>query len=462
MKNPFSKVKQLIKKRLEEILLNLLKDIESTGLLYILLSSKKTYDNQRLALNAYGTLVSGFSASMRPRSQINRIAVFGVLPPEKTGIAYFNAQTFGINNSFNVFSNMKALKDFTVAGNISGLEYKNNFFFIEAYDILKMQINYGAKIFILGNSEHHIPYLRQAIIEPDKQHSWLYFHDIKVMDFICYFLLLDIVAIKDIFCKVYPEFAAKIINLNTLNDLMSFFEENKRCGIKVIVYLTGITKVIINNDFAQQLAEYDFLGENIETTKLFLPIANLNDVSYKKLDVDSNIFLIGSFGLPSDKYKATDTVIGAVSILNQEYNISAKCIIAGYHVDKYYQSLTRNLRNLVIPFSDMSEKELFSIMKSVHMAVQLRNVRRGESSGVVSLLLGMNKKIITTENFIDFELEKYCGLVPRFVTQEALAEAIIKEMQINRNMNNNLLLEKYSFQSLSDTILSMCDYNTTN
>jgi glycosyltransferase involved in cell wall biosynthesis len=467
MKNLFSIVKHSVKKRFREILLNSLKALESTG--SIVISQKKIYDEQKKMydeqkLDIYGTLVFEFSMSMRPGPQTNRIAVFGVLPPEKTGIAFFNAKTFGINNVFNVFSDIKTLKDFAIAKNISGLEYKNNFFSLESYDSFKTQINYSAKIFILGNSKHHTPYLKRAIIEPEKQHSWLYLHDACIVGSICGFLSSDIEAGKEILCKVYPMFTVKISSINDRGSLINFFKENELCGVKVIIYLTGIIKIIVNNDLSRQLVENevyaDVFTRNVEIAKLFLPILNLNDIPRKKICADDNAILIGSFGYPTDKCKAVNIIIEAVDILNKEYGINAKCIIAGYHVDEYCKSISEDLQNLVIAFSDVSEDDLFSLMKSVHIAVQLRNITHGESSGAVSLLLGMNKKLITTENVIDSELEKHCTLVPRFVTKEVLAAAIMKEIQTVNNTDNNALLSKFNFQNLSDKILSLCEYNT--
>jgi hypothetical protein len=464
LKKLLLKMKQLLKRKLVRILLRLLRaagSVDPTGLFAI-----KQQEDQKLALNSYSVLISGLIVPTYQKSQINRIAVFGVLPPEKTGIAYYNAKTFGINDIFNVFSDMKTQKDFMMAGNIAGLEYKNNFLFLESYNILRTQIDYNAKIFILGNSEHNIPYLKQAICEPDKQYSWLYFHDVNIMDLIYFSLQNDFESYKKIFCKVYPEFMKNLINLNTLEELKNFFHENTLCGARFVVYLTGITKVIVNNDLSWQLIENEFsenmLVTNIKIVKLFLPIFRINDICSKKPYVDNNTFLIGSFGLPNDRDKAVKTIIEAVSILNKEYNINSKCIIAGYRADKYYESLATELKKFVIPFSDVAEKELFSIMQSVHMAVQLRDITHGESSGIINQLIGMNKRIITTVNFLDREIEEYCNIVPRFVSKEILAATIMKELQTNNKTDNSLLLNKFGFQILSNKILSLCDYTIGN
>jgi hypothetical protein len=310
-----------------------------------------------------------------------------------------------------------------------------------------------------------MPYLRQAVCEPDKQHSWLYFHDVHITDLLYYcFAQNDVETYKKILYRVYPEFTNELTKLNTFEGLKKKFQENKLCGVRIIVHLTGITKIIVNNDFARQLVENEFfenaLIANIKIVKLFLPIFAINNISYKKTCLDNKTFLIGSFGIPDDKLKATKSIIEAVATLNTKYNINSKCILAGYRVSKYYRLLSRDLRKFVVPFSDTSESELFAIMKSVHLAVQLRDTTHGESSGMIHQLIGMNKKIIVTEGFVDPELEKSCSIVPKFVSKEVLSTAIIKELQTNNETDNSVFLDKFSFQNLSNKILLLCGYNT--
>jgi hypothetical protein len=451
MKNLFLKIKLFIKKVLLKKLLNLLGSEESIVLIDSLL--KKSPPS--IALNAYSVLMS----SVHTSAPKDRIAVFGVLPPQKSGIAYFNAGTFGLDDTFHLFSAMQTQEDHVAARNIVGPEYKNNFFTLETYSIIKTKINYKTKIFVLGNSEHNIPYLMQAVNEPDKQNSWLYLHDGMTRNVIYLLFQYKTEMCKEIFCKVYPEFAAKMTQFNTLNNLADFLEENNLYGARVIIYLTGITNVIVNTHWAQKIVEYEMnentFIKNIKIVKLFLPLPNLNYICCKNVCSDKNTFLIGSFGIPNDQYKSTKTIIETISVLNKKYNIKSKCILAGYHVDQYYKCIPRDLQNFVMPFYNIPEDELFSLMKSVHLAVQLRNITCGESSGIISQLMGMNKKIIATENFVDIELEKSCITVPKFVSKETLADVIMKELQTNNEINNNTLLDQFSFQNLSNKILKL-------
>jgi hypothetical protein len=453
MKTMLHKIKQVIKKILLNILLLLFKSEESIICINSLL--KKSSNSSYFALSAYSVLMSRFHPSMSG----DRIAVFGVLPPQKSGIAYFDARTFGLDDNFNLFSAMKTLEDHAAAKNIAGLEYKNNFLTLETYDLLKTKINYKTKIFILGNSEHNIPYLMQATNEPDKQNSWLYFHDVIIRDVIYLLFQYKTEVCKEIFCKVYQKFAAPIVKLNTLNELADFLEENNLYGIGVIIYLTDITNIIVNTNLAQELVEYEIdknvFVKNYKIIKLFLPLPNLNYICTKNRCSDKNAVLIGSFGLPNDKYKSTKIIIEAANILNARYNIKTKVILAGYNVDQYYKSLPRYLKSLVIPFHNISENELFSLMKSVHLAVQLRNITNGEASGTISQLIGMNKKIIVTENFLEIEFEKCCTSVPRFVSKEVLADTMMKELQSDKEINNYSLLDNFSFKNLSNKLLEL-------
>ncbi|EAH8667167.1 hypothetical protein EWK62_09275, partial [Campylobacter jejuni] len=112
---------------------------------------------------------SDFAFLKSRKTNKEKSAVFGVLPPEKTGIAIFNHNAFVDCDYFDMFSD---IRDLSVARGLS-----KNVFDLKTF--IKFDINYLYKkfIYILGNSSHNNPYLNMAKNSIDKQKSWLYIHE---------------------------------------------------------------------------------------------------------------------------------------------------------------------------------------------------------------------------------------------------------------------------------------------
>ncbi|EAJ2847675.1 hypothetical protein DA508_06605, partial [Campylobacter coli] len=96
-------------------------------------------------------------------------AVFGVLPPEKTGIAIFNHNAFVDCEYFDIFSD---IRDLSIARGLS-----KNVFDLKTFIKFDASYLYKKFIYILGNSSHNNPYLNMAIRSTNKEKSWLYIHE---------------------------------------------------------------------------------------------------------------------------------------------------------------------------------------------------------------------------------------------------------------------------------------------
>jgi len=384
-------------------------------------------------------------------------ALFGVLPPEETGIAIYNAKTFGINDEYHVFSDFKQPSNYTIAKERTGENYKNNFFSIDLFSTANKLFTYRKKIFVIGNSSHNVPYFNAAINEQDKNNSYLYLHEINMHN-----LLRDYLGFpfyQKTLSAAYPEI---IENISQFDEKTFENVESKiKYGIKAVLLLTGITKILVNNENAKKLLLEDIKGTIFENTlsitTLFLPVSDLRDVETEQnLFADDNCIKIGSFGVCDNNMKSTDTIVDAVALLNEKYNINAKCILAGYDAELYIPGNVSEIKQkYVIGFSNLTNKKFVSIMKQVDIAVQLRNYPHGESSASILELLGLNKKVITSADFIDKKFEKYCQVVPRLVSAEKLAEKILETINIKNDITDtDLLLKEYSFRNLSNIILN--------
>jgi glycosyltransferase involved in cell wall biosynthesis len=382
-------------------------------------------------------------------------AVFGVLPPEKSGIANYNAKIFSLNKNFHVYSKFEKYKYFNDA--VTNITKLNNIFSIDIFSIANSLFNYNKKIFVLGNSYHNIPYLKAAIEEKDKAKCFLYCHEINLQNLL--YLFIGFHDFKHVIKTVYPDIFQDNLDINNLS-----FEEIKKIvsyGFRAILSITNISNVIVNNDKAKQLLLEeikDTIFENtVSITTVFLPIANLDlKADIKPINIDFDGFKIGSFGICNIKDKATDIIIKSVALLNEKYDIKAKCVLAGYEVDIFIQSeVPSKYHKYLLSFSDCSDDQLLSVMNQVDIAVQLRKHPWGESSGVVSQLLGLNKRIIASEKFLDSRFEDYCTIVPSFISENELVKIFYDIYMNNITINTSDLIKNFGFDSLADTILNI-------
>ena len=311
----------------------------------------------------------------------------------------------------------------------------------------------------MGNSFHNVSYFDAAIKEENKMNSFLYCHEISMHNLLLAYL--DFSVYKQVMCKVYPELTELITNYNgKAIELIQQIKE-RVYGIRAVLLLTRIPNIIVNNNKAREMLIKEIKGTSLENmltvTKLFLPISvEQAKISNNSLLVDIGDIKIGIFGLPDNKMKSTDVIIKAVVILNEIYRIKSKCLLAGYDVDHYIENSPEINKNYLLWFSNISNEHLFSLMEQVDIAVQLRNNPHGESSAVICELLALNKPIITSENFIDDELGKYCIIVKRFISAEELAKKLYELLMKKQSDNySTQLCKDFSFERLSKSIINL-------
>lgn len=351
-------------------------------------AAEKTY--QKLT-----ELKEGFS------KKAGRIAVFSTLPPDDSGIAVYSAKTHMLMpDDYDVFSDFKNLKSYKKC-----LETGMTNAFPSASLPWAMKFsNYDAKVFVIGNSQHNAPALKEALHTKGEDHRYLYLHEAQI---------------RGAWHGVYPD-------TDAVRDLGEEF--GSKFFVHPLISRSGIRKIFVNNELARELILSDLpkeLRNEVKIDVLFLPIEDLRHVKVKKLSHTDDEIIIGSFGLPSP-IKGTDVLIEAISNLRSS-GLNVRLILAGYHATSYRIENSKNCEFISVYEPD--EDELISLMKSVDVAVQLRNHPHGETSGCVSQLLGMQQKIITTEGFVSDKLKGFCSsLVPSNVTAEKLADAIKKTL----------------------------------
>ena len=378
-----------------------------------------------------------------------KVAIFSPLPPEKTGIAPYTLKTvINSQDKFDVISditNIGILEDYISRKIYNVIPYKS-------YYLADKYCNYASKIFVLGNSEHHLTSLNEAIRTMGEKQRFVYLHESAL-----YFLFFamfkhDLDKIKLFLKEWYPLFAEEIDKIKSLESLYELVKYHRIFCVKPLLALTGINNIIVNNEYAKKLIEEEIGNTiNLNIKVLFHPIPKFTPIDSEPSIKTSAKFIIGSFGI-SDDTKMTAEIIQAVDKLAAK-GISIKLLLAGYQVSGYLKSKGIRSKNIIIKHSP-SDEELFKLMQSIDLAVQLRKNPHGESSGCIAQLLGLNKKILTTENFVDNKFKDFVYTLPSDADTEDLEKKILFCLQEPDKLNN--LYEEYSYEKLAELL-----YNET-
>lgn len=380
----------------------------------------------------------------------DRIAVF---IPGNGAIAEYTVRFHSTTpDDFDVFADISSLKDFDHLQSLISSNYSNIFPFLN-YEDSKRYSNHIAKIFVLGNSPHHINSLNEAIKTKGENNRYLLLHE-PVMLGTFWQPLGGPENIKKFIWEWYPELHKYKNDLETI-DLYSFLRKYNIYLLKPLVELTGINNIIALNEKCEELIYKEFKNyqykNKIKVDTIYLPyekFENIDSFDYK----DSNTeFIVGTFGCPSPS-KQTCDIVNAINLLNTQ-GVKVKLLMAGPNITSYLKNFYDDFNNLII-IDNPPHKNWLKILNSVDLGIELRPNSHTNSSGCVSELVGLEKEVLLTENFVPSDLQKYFHFVSENVSVEELAKSI-KNILYSKNkkmINTNYIFEKYSFKSLSEKI----------
>lgn len=328
------------------------------------------------------------------------IALFGCFPPQRSGIAHVNAELLKHCEDLHAFmppEEFIAYYGFTKNG-----EAQSKCFSSQLFSLCDYLNKYKAEVFVLGNSAHNLNALIAAI-KLHGENAWLYLHEAENS-------------------RLWEAFCAHS-NI-PLRSLYSIFYNSpsvqKIYGLLPLVRITGIKRLIVNNETCKKLVESE-LGseEGIRVIKAFHPIDPIPGLIPPRLTLAGEI-VIGSFGSPST-VKGTHILFKAVELLRAS-GMLVKLLIAGYSAGAYFKNMERPEWLIVV--DSPSDRDLMRLEKAADIAVQLRLKPHGETSGAISQLIGLGGNIITTEGFVDEECRPFVKEVPLEINEEDLARAI--------------------------------------
>ena len=379
----------------------------------------------------------GILASLNSKSVDSNqyLAFFGCFPPQESGIAHVNNEFLKKFNKSHAFLEPFDFVNYRAHSNLE--ESLIRCFSSELFELLNYYYKYETQVFVLGDSFHNLNTLINCI-NSHIENSWLYLHEAE-----CHGLLRS--------------FSEKIgCSLEALYSLFYDQQSNKRrYGLIPLIRLTGIKQIIVNNSQCRDLVASELVQEKkLRIVKAFHPIEWVRRTT-KPGKKRNGVFVIGSFGAPSS-LKGTHIVIKAVERL-VKMGVPVKLVIAGYCVKRYFSNL--DIPPWLQAIDSPSDEELQKLEEKADISVQLRLKPHGETSGVISQLLGLGSCIVTTKGFVDEDLSSLVTEVDPRVTDLELANTLKKlivQLEGNCNFEEEKVSEifnKRSYHSLGEFLI---------
>lgn len=348
-----------------------------------------------------------------------RIALLSVLPPSRTGLASYALRHFGDPrwqvDHYAPFLHLAEMEALLEAG-----PRDRRFFPASDLGRLLPLHAYRALLFQIGNSAHHVPALKALLEAPEKPAPWIYLHEAQLGRFWLSWCRDDPRQVRRLYDEHYPE--SRI----TLSEVLGRPGADSPRGIRPLLAMTGCTRVIVNSACCEEMVKRDLgPGWTGEMLRLFHPIPG----GPQPPGQGQGPLRIGHFG-------GIGTGKGVPLLLKAVRQIRASrpvvLVLAGFDAGRWARRHRLEGLDWVEVLDAPGDARLFQAMGSVDVAVQLRPVTQGESSGVVSQLLGLGRRVIATGVGSFLEYEGALHLVPPEVDAAGLAGHILEALTENR------------------------------
>jgi glycosyltransferase involved in cell wall biosynthesis len=390
---------------------------------------KSSLNAKKRSLNSltfHNSITRGYArlAPTRPA-----IAFISCLPPEDTGISTCSFYSWrGSQEAADLFCPVADTDMFfamqTVLNSSQVALYD-----VDALLTLHTLTDYDHIVFAIGNSDHHL-YLFDAL----KKLSFLgvldrvvlYIHDPCLLNLIQKGTESTAHQLISLMNALYPDRSAdKIGDVDDNWEAHSGLVSKGILGLRYFFSL-GVDKFLVNSEAARTLLSADLKDLPVSVKILFHPVflpVGCEGLDLNEIKRDDGVITIGTFGIPGPP-KLTEVIIEAVAVLNRK-NRPAKLVMAGFSAKSYAEWKADELA--AIPhtvFDGPTDYQLARSMNDVDVAIQLRKLNLGESSGVVPQLLALGKTVIVSPVGAFLEYGDAVMYTDEIVTGESLAAVI--------------------------------------
>lgn len=382
--------------------------------------------------------------SLLSQPAAREIAVFATMPPASSGIAVYSAPTFaGGKEKWDIFTEINSLAEYREVHEANSA-LKSKIYPAFAFPFLKALKNYQTAIFVLGNSSHNLAALDATLSYPAIENRFLYLHEAELGGLWLHYCQRKKIDLH----KFYKNF---------------YGENDPKLGVLPVVSLTGIKNIIVNNERAKNLIQAELAGKcDVKIFNVFLPVKRL--AVKKTFSMMHPGIYIGSFGVPHN-VKNTPLIVEAVRYLNKIFSDMYPgndgrpffwLVLAGYGTDGFLDAYNLREEKFILGF-DAPDKDLFlQLIDAMDILVQLRKNEHGETSGVISQIIGLGKPAIISDKFSEYKNFPNCFPVDDEIDPAGVAMKILLILAHGGVKVPNETLAPYSFGALSKQLYDIC------
>ncbi len=428
---------------------------------------KRAFDDLKFAMrNSADSPLRAFQAdhSMRRLSDARRkqgraIAVVSIMPPDDSGVATFTRSVFShASYGVDIFTNYGSVGDYLNGITDARLRDTNvRVFSLDALPVARTVCSYEAEIFVLANSDHYLPILLslKALTHfRSRNRTFVHIHDpcmLNMFDRVCEVRRIDPTSTL---ASLYPDLGDFLFSGSYRGSHLDL----ARCGIyglRPLLIDVPLDGVIVNSTSAGRFIEAELPRlAHKDIIQLFHPVFSFQPDEHIAAPKSLRI---GTFGVPGES-KRTELVIGAFLALRREIP-DAQLVIAGFQVASYTQHNKLRREQGVIIEDSPSDERLEALMRSCHMAIQLRKFNLGESSGCVPQLLAADVPVIVSDIGSFSEYGNAVKAIPTDASVNDLVDAIKSELA-NRDMRRLAragYVRDHSPEKFCDELLKLID-----
>ena len=367
------------------------------------------------------------------------LAVVSCMPPAQTGIATASLFTFReAPYPVDIFASYETPADYLRAitdPRLYGTQVR--VFHIDTLSLALRTSHYAAQVFVVGNSHHNsslLTELNRSRQFPSLTPTFVHIHDPCVLHVL---QLMCSAEGQQFHAVLERHYGRGVPNWSDREELdWHNIEELVRAGIygvRALLHDLDVAGIFVNSAIAQRIVAKE--TPDIRVEMLFHPVFPVDGVAPARPTAGLRI---GSFGAPH-AIKKTELATAAFEIIRMRDH-AARLVIAGYHAGPYAaQHLLTAERGYEV-YDSVSCGLLNNLLRTVDVAIQLRNLNFGENSGIVPRLLSVGTPVIVSKIGAFEEYGDAVHYLDQDATAHDLAELIMK---VARNGTNDVACKAY-------------------
>lgn len=366
------------------------------------------------------------------------LALVSVLPPERTGVAHFTLEAFSAADfPVDFYCPHLGLAEYlTLSARMASKGACHRILPLALLPYGLSTTHYAACVFVLGNSDHHLPTYRALKLWGRMgTPSVVHLHDPCLWNLVSSSRPGESVA--DILRSSYPSVVPPrgVVAPQEAARLGAL-------GSRVLLASISLRGIIVNSQAARDILATELPEMPVRT--VFHPIFEHTSPSGGPSRRPPGVLRIGSFGLTGSE-KCTETVLAAFAELRKR-NPGAELILAGYGAPVHARTSSLGPEQGVFASEPATAGELIELMASCDVAIQLRRRNLGESSGVMAQLMRAGTPVIATDIGAFRDYQSVARLMPPDSTPLQIAAAVIEEADNRKARANevNRLIEERS------------------